>query len=262
MATEQDLHGQLAAAARSMQDQSSTLRTLQRSVLLATEILDGCDHAGVSVVQRDSGIDTPAATDDVVREADQLQYSTGEGPCLDAIWQHETVQSHDLAHDTRWPHWAPHVVTELGVASMLCFQLYTTGSTLGALNLYSNTVNGFGDDDVMAGTFLAAHMAVALANSQSSENLKSAGLSRTIIGQAQGILMERFDLAPEDAFAVLRRVSRDMNRKMHDIALELIATRRVPGDKPRLRGVQTDASEVAPSASGAAGGQGYGQAGG
>lgn len=224
-----DLNDQLAAAARSLQAQAGTVRTLERSVALATEMLHGCDHAGVSVVNRNREIDTPAATDAMVRRADQLQYDTGEGPCLDAIWHQETVQSADLAGEDRWPRWAPEVVTELKVASMLCFQLYTTGDSLGALNLYSNTANGFDDDDVIAGTFLAAHIAVALAESQNAEGLQTAGTSRTIIGQAQGILMERFRLDAGHAFAVLRRVSQESNTKLYRVATELIATRETPG---------------------------------
>lgn len=229
MAAASELNASLAAAARSLQDQFGTQRTLERSVALATEILAGCDHAGVSIVRRGGGIDTPAATDDLVREADRLQYSTQEGPCLDAIWHHETVLSPNLAEETRWPHWAPHVHKDLGVASMLSFQLFTTKTTLGALNLYSDTVDGFDADDVSAGTFLAAHIAIALAGSQNADDLHSAALSRTIIGQAQGILMERFDLRADEAFAVLRRVSQHSNTRVHQIAVELISTRKTPG---------------------------------
>ncbi len=222
-----------------MQEQSGTQLTLERSVALATEILDGCDHAGVSIVHRDGGIDTPAATDDLVRRADRLQYSLNEGPCLDSIWDAETVHSPDLAQDERWPRWAPEVVTTYAVASMLSFQLYTTRNTLGALNLYSDTVNGFDEDDITAGTFLAALVAVALADSQNEDNLQIAGLSRTIIGQAQGILMERFTLDAADAFAVLRRVSQQTNTKLNRVAVDLIATRRTPGQTTE------DTSEVA-----------------
>lgn len=224
-----ELNDRLAAAARSLQARPGTQATLERSVVLATEILDGCDHAGVSIVRRDRSIDTPAATNDLVCRADQLQYDSQEGPCLDAIWQQETVHSPDLAADDRWPRWAPRVVKELGVASMLAFQLYTAGDSLGALNLYSHTVNGFTEDDLTAGTFLAAHVAVALAESQNAEGLQTAGLTRTLIGQAQGILMERFDLDGKNAFAVLRRVSQQSNTKLHLVATELIATRKTPG---------------------------------
>lgn len=224
-----DLNDELATAARSLQDQSGTQRTLERSVMLATEIMTGCDHAAVSIVHRDRSIDTPAASDDMASHADRLQYTLNEGPCLDAIWDEETISSPDLARDARWPQWATQVVSELGVGSMLCFQLYTSRDTLGALNLYSDTVNGFDDNDWMAGTFFAASVAVALADSQNADNLTSAGLSRTIIGQAQGILMERFTLGADEAFAVLRRVSQQSNTKLHRIATELIATRTTPG---------------------------------
>ena len=227
-----ELNNELAVAARSLQEQSGTQRTLDRSVMLASEIVSGCDHAGLSIVHRDGSINTPAASDDLVRQADRLQYALNEGPGLDAIWAQDTVLSANLVQDARWPRWAPEVASKLGVRSLLCFQLYTTTDTLGALILYSDRVDGFDHDATVAGTFLAAHVAVALAESQNADNLISRALGQALIGQAQGILMERFALGADEAFAVLRRVSQQSNTKLHRIANELIATRQTPGTEP------------------------------
>jgi hypothetical protein len=139
------------------------------------------------------------------------------------------VSSPDLAVDDRWPEWAPLVSAELGVGAMLCLRLYTTRDTLGGLNLYSRTINGFDDDDVNTATFLAANIAVALAESQHAEQMVSAAPNRTVIGEAMGILMERFDLDEDRAFAVLRRVSQAQNVKLFKIAEELVRTRKTPG---------------------------------
>ena len=222
------LAGELAAAARSMQAESDTQHMLDRAVELATELIDGCDYAGVSIVHRKAPIETAAASDPVAVRGDELQYSVQEGPCLDAIWNQETVHSPDLAADQRWPRWGPQVATELGVASMLCFQLFTNKDTLGALNLYSTKPNAFDEDDINAGLLLAAHSAVALAESQNAAHLRTAATNRTIIGQAQGILMERFALTSDRAFLVLRRVSQDRNVRLHDVASQLVATRVLP----------------------------------
>jgi transcriptional regulator with GAF, ATPase, and Fis domain len=222
------LNQQLADAARSLQAETSTQRTLERCVALATELIDGCDYAGVSIVHRKAPIQTPAGTDPLVMRGDELQYALQEGPCLDAIWNAETVHSPDLASEQRWPRWAPQVVAELGVASMLSFQLYTSADTLGALNLYSQTIDAFDEDDFNAGMLLAAQGAVALAESQHVVQLQNAALSRTIIGQAEGILMERFQLTADQAFAVLRRVSQANNTKLHAVAGELVVTREIP----------------------------------
>ena len=130
-----------------------------------------------------------------------------EGPCFDALEMHERVHSRDLATDTRWPRWGPHVAHEIGVVSVVSYRLFTTADSLGALNLYSRTSEAFDLDDIYNGEALAAHVAVALASSRQAEQLGVAITTRTVIGQAEGILMERFDISADQAFAVLRRVS-------------------------------------------------------
>lgn len=225
---DRNLTERLAAAARSMRSEHDVQGTLQRAVELAPEVIKGCDQAGVSMVRARKRVDTPAATDDVVRRCDQIQYELNEGPCLDAIWHTETVSSADLGNDDRWPIWGRRV-SELGMRSALCFQLFTDQDNLGALNLYSTDLDGFGDDDYENGLALAAHVAVALAAAQEVESLNSAVASRTVIGQAEGILMERYDLQAEEAFAVLRRVSQDSNVKVAEIASDLVRTRQTPG---------------------------------
>src|SRR5215208_4885121 len=151
---------------------------MERSVLLATELIPNCDHAGISIVHRNRTIDTPAATDEVARRGDELQYALDEGPCLDAIWHYDTVISANLAEEDRWISWAPRV---------------------------------------------------AAAETQQVHGLRIAALNRAIIGQAQGILMERYTIDPEQAFNVLRRVSQNNNIKLIRVADELVRTRRTPG---------------------------------
>jgi transcriptional regulator with GAF, ATPase, and Fis domain len=225
------LSAQLAAASRALEDEPDTQHTLQRSVRIATELLASCDYAGVSIVNRNGSIDTPAATDILVERADQLQYEFGEGPCLDAIWHHDTVTSEDLTEEARWPRWAPRVAADFGVRSMLCLQLFTGASVVGALNLYSESVAAFTPDDFDTATYLAAHVAVAVAGTQHADDLRLGALNRTIIGQAQGILMERFSVDAAGAFTILRRVSQDSSKRLLWVAGELVHTRVTPGDE-------------------------------
>ena len=131
-----------AAAVRAMQEEAGPRPSLERAVAVATHLIDGCDHAAVSLVHRSKRIDTPAFTSEVGLRGDLLQYEL-QGACLDAIWHHETVHSPDLMLESRWPVWAPRVVRELGVRSMLCFQLFTDKDSLGALNLYAESPNTF-----------------------------------------------------------------------------------------------------------------------
>jgi transcriptional regulator with GAF, ATPase, and Fis domain len=224
-----DLHTQLAEASRELHAEPDTQQTLERSVLLATELIPNCDHAGISMVHRNRTIDTPAASDQMARRGDELQYAVDEGPCLDAIWHYDTVISANLAEEDRWTRWAPRVAAELNVRSMLCLRLFTSTELVGALNLYSKDIDAFDEDDAYTGTYLAAQIAVAVAEEQQTESLRISALNRTIIGQAQGILMERYNIDPEKAFNVLRRVSQDNNTTLIRVADELVRTRRTPG---------------------------------
>ncbi len=218
---------QLADAARSMQGRASTQQTLDQVVLVATELIHGCDLVGISIVHA-GGIDTPAGSDEALNRIDELQFKLKEGPCYDALRTHETVVSGSLRTDPRWPTWGPLVAKEIGVVSIVSYRLFTTEDTLGALNLYSRRPDAFDTDDVYNGQALAAHVAVALAASQNTTHLELAIANRTVIGQAEGILMERFGITAEQAFAVLRRVSQHRNVKLNRVAEELVRTRETP----------------------------------
>jgi GAF domain-containing protein len=218
---------QLADAARSMHGWTNTQQTLDRVVLVATEIIQGCDLAGISVVHPD-GIDTPAGSDEALKRIDELQFTLKEGPCFDALRTHETVHSRDLATDERWPNWGPYIAKEIGVVCIVSYRLFTSADTLGAMNLYSRKPEAFDSDDINNGQALAAHVAVALAASQNAENLEMAITNRTVIGRAEGILMERFDILPDQAFAVLRRVSQHRNVRLNRVAEDLVRTRKTP----------------------------------
>jgi GAF domain-containing protein len=218
---------QLASAVRAMHQEPDTQSTLDRAVVTATQIVDGCDLAGISLVHA-HGIDTAAGSDESLRRIDELQYTLGQGPCLDALHDHETVYSPDLPNDERWPQWGPRVAQEIGAESNVSCRLFTSKRSLGALNLYSRKPHAFNTDDIYSGLALAAHVAVALAASQKEEHLAQAITNRTVIGQAEGILMERFGIDAEQAFNVLKRLSQHSNRKLHQVAEELTATRQIP----------------------------------
>ncbi|GAA0984495.1 Anaerobic nitric oxide reductase transcription regulator NorR [Nocardioides aquaticus] len=226
--TESALAESLVTAARALQRETGSQDTLDRVAQLAVQMVDGCRHAGISLNRR-GVITSPATSDPVVQRVDELQYEFDQGPCLDAIRQHEWVHSADLAHDPRWPVWGPRTVEETGIRSMMAFRLFAHHDVVGALNLYSTEPGSFDEHDRDTGAALAAHAALAVVSSQKIENLEIALDSRTVIGQAVGIVMERFDLEPDRAFAVLSRLSQDLNRKVRDVAQELVVTRTMPG---------------------------------
>jgi GAF domain-containing protein len=219
----------MAAAARELQDQHDPASTMKIAVALLVQNVEGCEAAGVSLVHTKRRIDTPAASDDLVVIGNRLQSEVGEGPCLDAIWEHETVYVPDLATDSRWPRWGPRLLEATGMRSVLSFRMFTTQDTLGALNMYASRADGFSTSDMTEGQALAAHIAIAVAAAQQIEQLEAALDSRTVISQACGMLMERFDMDAVRAFALLTRLSSSQNVKVRDIAARLVLTRRIPG---------------------------------
>ena len=225
----QDPGDRFAAIARELQSQPSEAATLDRIGSLALETIQGCDHAGITVLERRGRLTTVAATDKVVGAADVEQQQLGEGPLVDVLGQQDAVSCDDLSSDDRWPRWGKWVYNNLGVKSLLCFQLFTTGQSYGALNMYGGQKGGFDAHDRIVGLALAAHAAVAAAASHEAEHLNIAVVNRTIVGQAEGILMERYNLTADQAFAMLVRVSQAENRRVNILAEELIATRRIPG---------------------------------
>jgi hypothetical protein len=118
-----------ARVARSLAAMDDVQNTLQQIVDIAADVMPGADHAAVSLVMRRREVQTPASTDEVCNKIDQAQYDTGQGPCLDAIWEQEVVKIDDLAQGDRWPEFAKTPVS-LGIRSMLSFRLFTDEDTL------------------------------------------------------------------------------------------------------------------------------------
>jgi hypothetical protein len=229
VAEERDFGERLAAIARELVHEPDMQHTLQRIVELAAADLDGEVYASVSLVGRRQQVDTAAASDERAARADQLQYELGEGPCLDAIWAQDTVQIDDMTTEHRYPAWSWRVAEEIGIRSSLSLQLFTNEDGLGALNLYAPQPRGFDAETRGAGLAFAAQAAVVLRSAQNEQHLRAAMATRTLIGQAQGILMERYKMTAEQAFAVLSRVSQQTNVKLRDVAQRLIDTGETPG---------------------------------
>jgi GAF domain-containing protein len=218
-----DLAGRLSDLARTLQDEDGVDETLQAIVDAAVGTVPGAQYAALSVVERRREIHTRAGTADVVFKVDQVQYDTGEGPCLSAVYDQQTVSLPDMTTEQRWPKFTARTA-ELGVRSMLSFQLYVQQDNLGALNLYSEHSNAFDDDSEHVGLLFASHAAVAMSGAQQQQHLNKAMAARDVIGQAKGILMERHKLTADQAFSVLSRASQHTNTKLVDVARALTDT--------------------------------------
>lgn len=220
--SEHTLSIQMAGLARDLHSEETPADVLQRVVDLAATLVEPCESAGISIATRKGQIRTAAATSDVPTRADELQQSTRQGPCLDAVWEHELVELHDLREDSRWPLWAPVATEQLGVVSMVSFRLFTHEDVVGALNLFSPEPGAFGPEDVALGTAIAAHAAVAVVAAEGRKNLRSALLHRSATSQAVGITMVKYGLSADDAFGLIRQMSGNQHRKLHDVAQQII----------------------------------------
>lgn len=214
--------------ARSLEEQDDPDVMLAEIIVAAVAMVPGVDEGSISVVTGRRNIGSQAPTGDLPMQVDALQEETQQGPCLDAAYKQLTVRVADMASETRWPEFARRA-SQAGAASMLSLQLYVEGDNLGALNLYSRTPNAFDDESEQVGLLFASHAAVAYAGVRKEAQLARAVDSRDLIGQAKGILMERYKISPERAFLVLTRASQNSNRKLHDIATELVRHGTVPG---------------------------------
>ncbi|MBX9641036.1 MAG: ANTAR domain-containing protein [Mycobacteriaceae bacterium] len=207
-------------------------RVLEGVTSTAVNFIDGVDHADVLIVQ-EGGFESRAPTAPLAVELDNLQYGLQEGPCLQAAVTESVVRSPDLREESRWPRFAPAAVRR-GVCSVLSFQLSTDGGGSGALNLLGAQPRAFPKEAEALGAVLAAHAAAAVSAIDQHRNFRSALASRDEIGQAKGILMERFNISADSAFEVLKRLSQNTNTPLRDVATRLIATRSTPGGPTRL----------------------------
>ena len=219
----------MAELARSLRAQRTSLATLQHIVSATAELVKNCDDVAITIARTDGTVETRASLGaGLAEQADQLQAQFREGPVLDRAWDAPLVRANDLPGDGSWPRWGPAIVDQLGVRSVMCVQLFThEDHELGALQLFSTEPHAFPDDTVDEVLGIAAQAAVALSAVTKYEALQFGLVRRTMIGQATGILMERYSLDSSQAFEVLRRTSQETNRKVIDLAMELIG-----GDRP------------------------------
>ena len=213
---------QLSELARVLQADLTTETLLYHIVMAAVTEVPGAQCAGITMVTGKE-FTTPAASGELVGQLDRVQYQAGEGPCLDAARHHETVRSDDLRAETRWPRFARQAA-DLGVLSVLSVQLFAGGDSFGALNLYAADPAAFGPDSESTGLLLASHAALAMAAARTQAGLLTALDTREVIGQAKGILMERYKITGVLAFGLLVASSQGMNRKLREVAEHLVAT--------------------------------------
>lgn len=211
---------QLALIVEQLAVEPEEAYTLQQVVDQAVVNIPGCHMCSIAL-RHGNKIEVAAVTDPVAARADQLQFDLDEGPCLSIVAGHEVEAVHDLAEEDRWPRWSASTQAE-GIRSSLSVRLVSAGPIHASLNLYSHAVDAFDEDAVDRAIVYARLASVALNQAREIGGLRSALQNRLIIGAAQGILMERYELSLNRAFEVLRRRSNESNTKLRDVAQDIL----------------------------------------
>jgi len=194
--------------------------TVSRLTEVARRVVAGCDFCSVSALGGDL-IKTLGATDPRAEIIDAIQYDTREGPCwVAATERRRLVVTADTSKDDRWPEFSRRTASEVGVVSMMACRLVTgtPPRALGALNYYGAVPDAFSEDDQHLAILLAAVTSVVLDAAERQAQLTEALETRSLIGQAMGILMAQSDVTAEVAFDQLRSASQRMNMKLRDLA--------------------------------------------
>lgn len=220
-----DLHAALGTTIDTDTDLDVALRTL---VSLAAKAIDGAASCGVTVAIADRTF-TAVHSDARTLIVDSDQYEAGEGPCLHAARTGEVVRVDAISAETRWPEFVASARRE-NIHSFLAAPLYSPHARFGSLNLYGEAPSAFGDEDVETAKTLTRALAQTLGEYDrfdrvTSENngLRFALTHRAPIEQAKGMLMAIHRIDADDAFAMLVDRSQRSNRKIRDMAVELVA---------------------------------------
>jgi GAF domain-containing protein len=224
-----------AALGRVKLSETSLDDVLSRVATAAQQALPGVVDVSITLVRHDAPF-TAACTGDLALALDERQYEHHRGPCLQAAAEHRTISVPDTASDTRWAGWAPRAAAA-GAGSVLSVGLPMLDDVSGAMNIYGRRPAAFDDQAVTLAQSFAGYAAVALANAYAYHNtaglarqMRQAMDSRALIEQAKGIIMAEQRCSPDDAFALLTRISQNSNRKVRDVAKALVTgIERSPG---------------------------------
>ncbi|MGA8546341.1 MAG: GAF and ANTAR domain-containing protein [Mycobacterium sp.] len=210
--------------------------TLSRVTAAAIELIHGVDVADVLMIAGPDLFRSVAATDQLAVDLDAAQQQFGEGPCLDAAVGGAPVLCNDLHRDSRWPRFAKSAIAA-GITSILSFQLYTHNARMGAMNLFGREPGAFTPEAEAVAVMLATHAAIALIADDMQLQFRSALASRDVIGQAKGMIMERFKVDAVRAFELLTRLSQNSNVRVADVAAHLVARGSEPTSSQNLLGL-------------------------
>lgn len=193
----------------------------------AIDIIPGAELAALVILAGPRQLEACAVTGPLPPQIIGLQNEVGEGPCLEASKQQGVVWVADVATETRWPQFVAGAI-RLGVGSMMCTPLVVENRIYGSLSLASASPDAFDEESQAMASVFAANITLALAGEEWRRNMTVALSSRDVIGQAKGILMERYRVTPDEAFALLVKASQRTHTKLRTVSDELCRTGALP----------------------------------
>jgi GAF domain-containing protein len=218
---------QIADTARLLEDDDDSDLTLRRLTRMAVELIPGSTAAALTV----EGEKTPltfAASDLRIDELHEMQFSAGEGPAVEALQHNEPRQVDDIGAEGRWPAFC-RAATGAGFGSCLMLPLHAGHRPAGAVSLFGQQPHAFRGASHDLAVLFAAQGGTALHNAslyrasrEMVDNLHTALGSRAVIEQAKGILHVGLGVSPDEAFRLLKRTSNTTNRKVREIAADLV----------------------------------------
>ncbi|HEU5486278.1 MAG TPA: GAF and ANTAR domain-containing protein [Microlunatus sp.] len=221
-----DLRGALTGLSR-LTNQLGLEELLTRVATFAVRAIPGADGAGLTLLEDDRA-DTIVATASFVSDIDDIQYGIGQGPCITAAREAQTVMSGSLGGDPRWRRFGGSVA-RMGVHSVLSLPLITPDRVVGAMNVYAHAKDVFDTRSAELGELFAVPAAIAVQNAQvlaqtqrMASRLQAALETRGVIDRAIGIMMSRSGGTEDEALARLRAVSQNEHHKLVDVARHIV----------------------------------------
>lgn len=224
MTTGPDPHEQFALLSRQLRAGTSREDVYDVVVSHAVSLIDGCDHAGIGVLDGDR-FASVASTDAVMELVDGLQNDLREGPCLEASVEARIQVDDDITKASTWPRLAEQVVARTPVRAMLAVPLIHESERNGALNVFADSPGAFTQASIGQAAILASMASVALAgahNADLARQYEEGMATNREIGTAVGILMATHGVSQEQAFSLLAAASQRMNRKLRDVAAGVV----------------------------------------
>jgi GAF domain-containing protein len=215
--------GQLAELVANLERHGTETRAGLRELIdSGARHVVGCQYAGIALAEAGRAVTNVVATHRYPKLLDEVQNRYQEGPFVAAAWQHHMMHVADLNIDQRWPRYQEYVLAQTPIRSILSYELFVDGGTMAALNFFADQPHAFTDDSIELGGVFATHIALAWSMVRRQDQFRSALASRDIIGQAKGVIMERFNLDAVEAFDLLARLSQQSNTKLIEIARALV----------------------------------------